>query len=39
MGIPGYVRIAQREEKMLVLRFGDAYLEYQRKTGGFFPRL
>jgi protein-S-isoprenylcysteine O-methyltransferase Ste14 len=38
-GIPGYVRIAKREEEMLVLRFGNAYAEYQRKTGRFLPRL
>jgi protein-S-isoprenylcysteine O-methyltransferase Ste14 len=39
LGIPGYVRISEREERMLVLRFGDAYLEYRKKTGRFFPRL
>lgn len=39
LGIPGYVRIAKREEEMLELRFGDAYAEYQRKTGRFLPRL
>lgn len=39
LGIPGYVRISQREEDMLVLRFGDAYLEYRKKTGRFFPRV
>jgi protein-S-isoprenylcysteine O-methyltransferase Ste14 len=39
LGIPGYVRIAKREEEMLELRFGNAYTEYQRKTGRFLPRL
>jgi protein-S-isoprenylcysteine O-methyltransferase Ste14 len=39
LGIPGYVRIAKREEEMLELRFGNAYAEYQRKTGRFLPRL
>lgn len=39
LGIPGYYRISKREEKMLVLRFGDSYIEYQKKTGRFFPRL
>jgi protein-S-isoprenylcysteine O-methyltransferase Ste14 len=39
MGIPGYVRIAGREEEMLALRFGNAYTEYQGKTGKFLPRL
>jgi len=27
------------EEKDLVLRFGDSYKEYQKKTGALFPRL
>jgi protein-S-isoprenylcysteine O-methyltransferase Ste14 len=39
LGIPGYVRISQKEERMLVLRFGDAYVEYQKKTGRFLPQL
>jgi protein-S-isoprenylcysteine O-methyltransferase Ste14 len=28
-----------KEEAKLVERFGDAYLEYMRKTGRFLPRL
>ncbi len=28
-----------REEAMLIERFGDAYRDYQRRTGRFFPRL
>jgi len=39
LGIIGYVKMSYREEKMLVLRFGDAYLEYQKNTGRFLPRL
>lgn len=39
LGIPGYMRIARREEEMLVLRFGNTYTEYQGKTGMFLPRL
>jgi protein-S-isoprenylcysteine O-methyltransferase Ste14 len=26
------------DEEMLELRFGNAYTEYQRKTGRFLPR-
>jgi protein-S-isoprenylcysteine O-methyltransferase Ste14 len=39
VGIPGYVMISRREEEMLVLRFGNDYSEYQRKTGRFLPKL
>jgi protein-S-isoprenylcysteine O-methyltransferase Ste14 len=27
------------EEKNLILRFGDAYLDYMKRTGRFFPRV
>jgi methanethiol S-methyltransferase len=37
LGIPGYVRVSQREERMLVLRFGEAYVDYQKKTDRFLP--
>jgi protein-S-isoprenylcysteine O-methyltransferase Ste14 len=30
--------IVRYEERMMVNRFGEAYIEYQRKTGRFFPR-
>jgi len=39
VAIPGYIRITFEEEKLLVKRFGDAYVKYQRKTGRFIPRL
>lgn len=39
LGIPGYVKISYGEEEMLVLRFGDAYAEYQKKAGRFLPKL
>jgi len=38
VAVPGYVRIATVEEELLVKRFGEAYLEYQRTTGKFFPK-
>lgn len=38
IAIPSYLRIATVEEELLTKRFGEAYLEYQRATGKFFPR-
>ncbi len=36
--IPGYVRVALQEERLLLRRFGDQFLEYQRRTGRFIPK-
>jgi protein-S-isoprenylcysteine O-methyltransferase Ste14 len=36
--ITGFVVRAPREERMLETAFGDAYREYQDKTGRFFPK-
>ena len=36
--IPGYFQVADEEEKMLIVRFGERYQRYQRKTGRFWPR-
>jgi protein-S-isoprenylcysteine O-methyltransferase Ste14 len=36
IAIPGYYRITFDEERLLVQRFGDEYLEYQKKVGRFF---
>jgi len=38
VAIPGYVRVAKAEEKMLIHRFGDEYLVYQKEVGQFFPK-
>ncbi len=38
LGIPGYYELSKYEEKILVDYFGDEYIEYQKKVGGFFPR-
>ena len=38
VAIPGYLRIADREEEMLTAAFGKAYMEYQRTTGKFIPK-
>jgi protein-S-isoprenylcysteine O-methyltransferase Ste14 len=37
IAIPGYFKIVEKEENMLIERFGDEYKEYQRKTGRFLP--
>lgn len=37
--IPGYVRITFKEEKLLVQHFGKEFLEYQKRTGRFIPRI
>jgi protein-S-isoprenylcysteine O-methyltransferase Ste14 len=34
-----YVRLARREERDAAQEFGDAYLEYARKTPAFFPQI
>lgn len=39
MAIPGYMKIAAHEEELLIRRFGEKYLEYQKTTGRFFPKL
>jgi len=39
LAIPGYHRVAVEEERFLVKRFGDDYLEYQRATGRFIPKI
>jgi protein-S-isoprenylcysteine O-methyltransferase Ste14 len=38
LAIPGYFRVTFEEERLLARRFGDEYVEYQRKTGRFVPR-
>lgn len=38
IAIPGYLRIADKEEKMLTATFGKAYVEYQHATGKFIPK-
>lgn len=38
IAIPGYVRLTTYEEQLLVARFGDDYVEYQKRTGRFLPK-
>jgi protein-S-isoprenylcysteine O-methyltransferase Ste14 len=37
--IPSYFKITFEEERLLVKRFGDAFIEYQKKTGRLFPKI
>jgi protein-S-isoprenylcysteine O-methyltransferase Ste14 len=39
VAILGYLKIVNEEEKMLVQRFGDEYITYQRTVAKFFPKL
>ncbi len=39
IAIPGYIKITEYEEKLLIKRFGEKYIEYQRKTGKFIPKI
>jgi protein-S-isoprenylcysteine O-methyltransferase Ste14 len=39
VAIPGYVKIADEEEKMLTQKFGEEYIVYQKTVKGkFFPK-
>ena len=38
LAIPGYFILTFEEERLLVQRFNDEYVKYQRKTGRFIPR-
>jgi len=39
IAIPGYYRATVHEERLLIERFGNEYLGYQKRTGRFFPKL
>jgi protein-S-isoprenylcysteine O-methyltransferase Ste14 len=38
MGIPGYCVVTIREEELLTQRFGNEYVEYQKRTGRLLPK-
>jgi protein-S-isoprenylcysteine O-methyltransferase Ste14 len=38
VAVPGYYCVTLDEERLLERRFGDEYLEYQKRTGRFIPR-
>jgi protein-S-isoprenylcysteine O-methyltransferase Ste14 len=39
VAIPGYVGVTFYEEQLLIRRFGSKYVEYQKRTGRFLPRV
>ncbi len=39
LSIPTIIYVAGEEEKLLVKRFGDKYIEYAEKTGKFLPKM
>ncbi|MBU7017888.1 MAG: isoprenylcysteine carboxylmethyltransferase family protein [Theionarchaea archaeon] len=39
LGILGYYRIAQEEERVLTNRFGEEYIQYKKRVGMFIPRM
>ncbi|MBS7632456.1 isoprenylcysteine carboxylmethyltransferase family protein [Candidatus Bathyarchaeota archaeon] len=39
VGVPGYYCVTYQEEKLLIERFGEKYVEYQKRTGRFLPKL
>jgi protein-S-isoprenylcysteine O-methyltransferase Ste14 len=39
IAIPGYMMITRTEEKMLVAKFSEKYLKYQKSVGRFIPKI
>lgn len=39
VAVPGYVRLVDVEEELLVSRFGEEYRNYMDRTGRFIPRI
>lgn len=39
VGIPGYYKLSEYEEEILIEHFGEEYIDYQERVGRFFPRL
>jgi protein-S-isoprenylcysteine O-methyltransferase Ste14 len=39
MAIPGYVSLTTCEEQLLIARFGNEYVQYQKRTGRFLPKI
>ncbi|MGA2784098.1 MAG: isoprenylcysteine carboxylmethyltransferase family protein [Candidatus Bathyarchaeia archaeon] len=39
IAIPGYVLITVREEEMLVAKFNEEYVQYQKHVGRFLPKV
>ncbi len=39
IAVPGYILLTLREEEMLVARFGERYIEYQKHVGRYLPKI
>jgi protein-S-isoprenylcysteine O-methyltransferase Ste14 len=39
IAIPGYVLITRREDELLVAKFGEKYVQYKKRAGGFLPKM
>jgi protein-S-isoprenylcysteine O-methyltransferase Ste14 len=39
VAIPGYIKVAAKEEELLKGRFGEEYIRYQKATGRFLPKI
>jgi protein-S-isoprenylcysteine O-methyltransferase Ste14 len=39
IAIPGYIMITCTEEEMLVAKFGEKYIEYEKRVGRFLPKI
>jgi protein-S-isoprenylcysteine O-methyltransferase Ste14 len=39
VAIPGYGLITRREEEMLLAKFGEKYVQYQKNVGRFLPKM
>ena len=37
--VPGYVKLTELEEDMLIKKFRNEYKQYQRKVGRFLPKI
>jgi protein-S-isoprenylcysteine O-methyltransferase Ste14 len=38
VAVPGYMQVVANEEEILIRRFGEVYVKYQKITGLFLPK-
>ncbi len=39
IAVPGYILLTFREEEMLVAKFGERYIQYQKHVGRYLPKI